>query len=67
MRDFSFESIFRGVCTEKSKCFALDEALFLPLKDGNLRSACTEIFALASMSLSERPFLYDIMGSSLKI
>ena len=28
MRDFSFKSIFRGVCTEKSKCFALDEALF---------------------------------------
>ena len=30
MRDFSFESIFRGVCMGKSKCFALDEALFDP-------------------------------------
>ena len=25
------------------------------------------IFALTSMPLSERPFLYDIMGGSLKI
>ena len=25
------------------------------------------IFALMSMSLSERPFLYDVMGGSLKI
>ena len=30
MRDFRLEFIFRGVCTEKSKCFALDEAFFDP-------------------------------------
>ena len=29
---------------EKSKCFALDEALFDPLKGGNLRNPCTEMF-----------------------
>ena len=30
MRDLSLESAFRGVCTENSKCFALDEAFFDP-------------------------------------
>ena len=36
MRDFSFEFLFRGICTEKSKYFALVKALFFgPLKCGN--------------------------------
>ena len=30
MRDFSLESVFRAVCKEKSKGFALDEAFFDP-------------------------------------
>ena len=54
MQDFSFEFLFRGVCSGKSKCVAFDKALFLPLRGGNLRNACIYRNAPLSVLIHEK-------------
>ena len=39
-------NFFLEELVRKPKCFALDKARFRPLKGGNLRNACTEMFQL---------------------
>ena len=61
MRDFSLESIFRVVCMEKSKCFALDEALFDPSPVPGLPLAPPWKWALTQAG--KEKVLYYLLGS----